>query len=283
MNAPLSTPARTDDWHIDDVDLDAYLARIDHPVLTPSVDGLTSLHQAHVRAIPFENVDVVLGTHAGIGMPAITAKLVDRARGGYCYEHSLLFAAVLERLGFRVTRRMARVQPHKSGPRTHMLLSVHLDGVDHQADVGFGAYMLSPMPLVDGAVVDQAGWTHRITRDGPLWTLAKRVEDGWEPMHSSDELPNRPADYEVAHHYVSTHPHSPFSRKLVVMRLAEGLSRQLVGDELTVEHADGRVERRKVEPSELGTVLRELDVELTDDELAALGVVFESAVGTQSR
>lgn len=147
----------TDEWDIAAVDVDAYLQRIGHPRVPPSVDALRSMHEAHVRAVPFENVDVVLGTHRGLGLDVISDKLVHRYRGGYCYEHTLLFAAVLERLGFVVQRRMARVQPHRSALRTHMMLAVHADGADHLVDVGFGAGMLYPMPLRDETVVDQAG------------------------------------------------------------------------------------------------------------------------------
>ena len=78
----------------------------------------------------------------------------------------ILWRILTLKLGCPVQRRIARVQPHRAGPRTHMMLTVPTDGIDYLADVGFGAGMLYPMPLRDGAVVDQAGWDHRLTRDG---------------------------------------------------------------------------------------------------------------------
>jgi N-hydroxyarylamine O-acetyltransferase len=257
-------------WDVDLVDVDEYLARIGHPRAVPSAETLRSLHEAHVRTIPFENVDVLLGAHRGLGLEAITDKLVRRRRGGYCYEHALLFATVAERLGFPVTRLISRVQPHRSGPRTHMTLKVRADDVDYLVDVGFGAGILTPMPLRDGVVVDQGGWKHRLTRNGRFWTLAKRTDQGWEPRHQFDEDPQRPIDYEVAHHYVSTHPGSPFSHQLVVMRLRPGLSRRLVGTVLTEEYADGRVDRARVPLEALEDTLRSLDVVLDRTEMAEL-------------
>lgn len=265
---------RTGEWDIASVDVDAYLRRIDHRWVPPSVDALRSLHEAHVRAIPFENVDVVLGTHRGLGLDVISDKLVHRDRGGYCYEHALLFAAVLERLGFAVQRRMARVQPHRSGLRTHMMLVVRAGGIDHLVDVGFGAGMLYPMPLRDGAVVDQAGWEHRLTHGDALWTLWKRDGHGWEARHAFDDTPQRLVDYEVAHHYTATHPRSPFSNQLVVMRLDHGVSRRLIGDELIVEYAHGRLERTSVPPDRLDATLRDLDVVLHAEELDVLRACF---------
>jgi hypothetical protein len=46
------------------------------------------LHATRVRAIAFENVDVILGTRPGIGFDAIQARLIGRDRGGHCYEHA---------------------------------------------------------------------------------------------------------------------------------------------------------------------------------------------------
>ncbi|WP_243790293.1 arylamine N-acetyltransferase [Saccharopolyspora gloriosae] len=199
-------------WSTDALDVEAYLRRIDQPRLPPSAEALRSLHEAHVRAIPFENIDVILGPHPGLELDVVADKLVDRRRGGYCFEHALLFAAALERLGYQVRRRIARVQPQRaSGSETHMLLTVRVDGADFQADVGFGAGVLAPMPLRDGVVVDQAGWEHRLRREGELWVLEKRKPEGWAPLHAADERARRPVDYEVAHHYTATHPSSPFS------------------------------------------------------------------------
>jgi N-hydroxyarylamine O-acetyltransferase len=269
----MSGMSTTNEWAIELLDLDAYLQRIGHPRADVSAETLRSLHRAHVRAIPFENVDVILGTHPGIELDAVQAKLVGRQRGGYCYEHASLFAAALERLGFEVERRVARVQPHKSGPRTHMLLLVRVDGQEFLADVGFGAGMMYPMPMKDGVVIDQAGWDHQLTVAGNVWTLAKKTEEGWTPLHASTDEPQRIIDYQVAHHYVSTHPNSPFSSKLVVMRLDDGVNRRLVGNELTVDYADGRTERRVVPAGELGSVLADLDVVLNEEELDRLSLL----------
>jgi N-hydroxyarylamine O-acetyltransferase len=264
-------------WDVSNFNLPAYLERIGGTRTDASLETLYDLHRAHVRAIPFENVDVVLGTHPGIGFDAIQSKLVGRQRGGYCYEHALLFAAALEHLGFDVTRRVARVQPQRPGPRTHALLKVRIDEQEYLADVGFGAGMLHPMPLKDGAVVDQAGWDHRLTAAGDLWTLEKKTKDGWVPQHASDDEPQLLIDYQIYHHYVSTHPNSPFSTKIVVMRLDDGISRRLVGNQFTTEYADGRLEQYDVPDEEVGDALADLDVVLTAEELDRLQHVLAAS------
>jgi N-hydroxyarylamine O-acetyltransferase len=252
------------------VDLDAYLARTGQERRPPSADALKDLMRAHVRAIPFENVDVVLRQHQGISLDVVSAKLVGRRRGGYCYEQSGLFAAVLEQLGYRVHRLSGRVQPRRPGPYTHMTLVVDVGGESFLADVGFGAGIMDPMPLADGAVVDQAGWEHRLIQGNGWWTLQKGPEDLLDfrlnEMH--------PIDYEVYHHYTSTHPNSPFTGRLVIMTLEPGVSRKLLGRQLTVEKPDGSSETATVAPEELDATLKDFGIELTPDELNKLQEIY---------
>ncbi|QGK71577.1 hypothetical protein GIY23_20485 [Allosaccharopolyspora coralli] len=182
-----SEPA--DEWNIRAVDVGEYLDRVELARPEPTADALWSLHEAHVETFPFENVDVVLGGHRGLALDVLAEKFLRRRRGGYCYEHALLFAAVLEQLGYRVQRRIARVKPHQPGASTHMVLAVEAEGAEYFVDIAFGAGMLHPMPMRDGAHADQAGWRHRLTWDGVAWTLEKRTRQGWEPQHASTELP----------------------------------------------------------------------------------------------
>ena len=82
------------------LDLDRYFARIGWtdpvPATMPTLAGLL---RAHMIAIPFENLDVLLGKSPSLELDDLQTKLVDRKRGGYCYEHATLFQAVLARLG----------------------------------------------------------------------------------------------------------------------------------------------------------------------------------------
>jgi len=169
---------------------------------------------------------------------------------------------------------MSRVM---TGPRTHFMSIV--DG--HLVDVGFGAGMLHPMPLADGAVVDQAGWPHRLRREGRRWVLEKQAADGWELQHAfEDDIEQRPIDYTMANYYVATHERSPFSRQLVVMRLSPGLSRRLVGSKLTVEHAG--LEPVVSDVDDLAKTLESLDITLTDGELSHISSTLGTPVHARS-
>jgi len=189
-------PQVPDAWEIGQLDVDVYLRRIDYDgPLIPSMETLYNLHRAHAGHIPFENLDIPLGRGISLALGDLQDKLLRHKRGGYCYEHNLLFAALLENLGFEVHRLVARVQPDKPGPQTHMTLIVSLGDRMWLADVGFGAALLEPIPLKDGVVVHQGAWTNGITRqDNGTWRLRSQGPDGWtdlyaftrEPRHLND-------------------------------------------------------------------------------------------------
>src|SRR5699024_6440565 len=122
------------------LDIDAYLQRIgyDGP-LEPTEATLYALHRAHASTIPFENLDILLGRGISLEMDDIQDKLVRRQRGGYCYEHNLLFSALLEHAGFEVRRLVSRLNPNQPGPASHMMLNVSVGNRTWLADVGFGA------------------------------------------------------------------------------------------------------------------------------------------------
>ena len=71
-----------DQWRVAGLDLDAYLARIGVPAVPPSRGALDRLHEAHVRAFTFDNIDVLLDQHPGVALEAVQAKFVRITQTG---------------------------------------------------------------------------------------------------------------------------------------------------------------------------------------------------------
>ncbi|MEV4573435.1 arylamine N-acetyltransferase [Nonomuraea jabiensis] len=242
-------------WDIDKLDLEAYLARIGHDgPLASTYETLRALHLAHVRSIPFENLDVVLGRGVALDMGSLQDKLVTGGRGGYCHEQNLLFAAALERLGFVLTRHLARIRlGRRHLPRSHATLTVEADGRTWLADVGFGGEgLVVPIAFEDGATARSGPWEWRLGRDGDFWVLHAGPAELY--AFRPDE-PHYPSDFEVANFYVANSPRSPFVHHVLAQRttadarlrvedlaagtaaeLAEGL-RERLGIEITEEDA----------------------------------------------
>src|SRR5690606_16387795 len=134
-------------------------------------------------------------------------KLVVARRGGYCYEHATLFAAVLGELGFSLKTHSARVvmvTPRSAAPRTHMFLSVG----DVVLDPGFGAAAPRASVPLDGT---PAG-SHRIVRDGHEIALEHEGQRLWMSSLEHDI----PIDFEMANHFTATHPSSHFTQSLMM-------------------------------------------------------------------
>lgn len=255
------------------MDLDGYFARIgyDGP-RTPTVDVLSALMMAHVRTIPFENIDVLASRPVELGTDALYRKLVTARRGGYCFEQNGLFLVVLEALGFDVTPLSARVRldrPRDFTPaRTHVLLRVVVAGVPWLADVGVGAASLTapirfdvqgeqPTPHEARRLVHEDGrWFHQI-RYGERWADVYELTGEAMPL----------IDRVVANWYTSTHPQSHFKDRFMVARAAtDGGRVTMLNDKLTRRGRDGIATSRTVDEGELRTVLgEEFGIVLPDD------------------
>ncbi|HEY7514277.1 MAG TPA: arylamine N-acetyltransferase [Vicinamibacteria bacterium] len=205
-----------------DSDLASYLARIGYRGrLEPDVRTLVALHAAHVTAVPFENLDILLGRRISLELGTLQAKIVEGRRGGYCFEQNTLFQAMLERLGFRVTPLAARVRAGMAEirPRTHMLLRVELDEGAWLADVGFGGDgLVHPLSFAPGAEVRTAGLVHRLRREGDLWVLTADRDGERSDLYAFTLEAQHAVDYEMANHYTSTWPDSKFVQTLTAQR-----------------------------------------------------------------
>ncbi|MFF1476871.1 arylamine N-acetyltransferase [Streptomyces sp. NPDC058301] len=276
------------DWSGDRLDLDAYLARIGYEgERAPTLEVLRGLQRGHVTTIPFENVNAVLGKPVALDIETVQDRLVRGGRGGYCYEHVVLFASVLERLGFEFTALIGRVTlgNDKVLPATHALIAVRPADDDRLwlCDVGFGSGPLAPIEIADGVEVDLDGWRFRMVREeGPLgvdqWWLYQYGRDGWTHRHTFTLTPQYHFDYVVGSHFVSTHSRSPFTTRLFTQKFSATHHHHLDAATWTTFRPDGSATERKIEPAELGRVLAdEFEIAVEGEELAHLEQGLASA------
>jgi arylamine N-acetyltransferase len=245
------------------IDLAGYLHRIghSHPV-EPTVETLHALVAAHNRAIPFENLDPLIGIPvADLSAAALADKLVHRRRGGYCYEQNGLMGYVLDGLGFGVERLAGRVVWMNSGgqersdpgtnfsgalpAQTHQVLSVTVPGVDGRflVDVGFGGQTLtSPIRLEAGPVQRTRHEPYRLREHGDGFVLEAQIRDEWQALYTFTARPQPRIDLEVGSWYVSTHPDSVFVVGLSAAMATDGARWNLRGRNLAI-HRAGHTER----------------------------------------
>jgi N-hydroxyarylamine O-acetyltransferase len=254
-------------------DLAAYFERIAYRGPTaPSLSNLDALILAHVIAVPFENVDVLLGRPIVLDPARIEHKLLAERRGGYCFEQNTYFMHVLRTLGYAVLPISARVRFNRpreeTPPRTHVFLRVELPEGSWLVDVGVGG--LSPTCALRLALDVRQETPHeprRLCREGEWDGLGLRapsaklyhqafIADSWRDVCEFTLEPMPEIDRELGNWYTSTHPQSHFKSRLTVARATHD-GRILLGDRnLTRRRKDGFSESREVaSPDEMLEVL----------------------------
>ena len=202
--------------------LDAYFERVQYSGRTDvSLETLRELHMAHVFSVPFENLNIHMGRPVDLDPEALIAKIVHQSRGGYCFEVNGLFALVLEALGFKLDRLLARVvfgrAPGVLSPRTHQLLLVHLGDERWLADVGYGGRgLMLPFPFWIGYSERQFTAQFRLRHDESLgYVLQEAMDSQWLNLYGFSLEPQLPVDFVTPNYYTSTSPSSHFVQQRV--------------------------------------------------------------------
>jgi len=201
------------------MNIDAYLKRIDYSgSLEPTAETLRALQVAHLKTVPFENLSIHAKEPIVLEENALFAKIVERRRGGYCYEANGLFAALLRALGFDVAMLAAGVAKKEGGfgPQfDHMTLIVTL--VERWlSDVGFGDSFVEPLLLDSREEQLQGSRSFRIVDDGDHLILMRRNEGSdWQPQYRFTLQPYTFADYEETSMWHQTSPDSHFTQNRI--------------------------------------------------------------------
>lgn len=249
------------------VNVEAYFTRIGLDVGLAAggatLELLNRIVEAHVRTIPFENLDVLLGRPIELTPEALQAKLIDSRRGGYCFEQNGLLLLVLEALGFEVTGVSARVRyqraRHEIPPRTHLFVRVELGGESYLADVGVGSMSLTcALKLNTGDEQPTPHESRRILREGGVLFHQVKLGEQWHDVSEFTLEAMPPIDRTLANYYTSTHPSSHFKSRLSVARSApNGERRTVLNRDFTVRSKDGSATVRRLrDPADLLEVLQ---------------------------
>ncbi|MGH6872721.1 MAG: arylamine N-acetyltransferase family protein [Rhizomicrobium sp.] len=235
-----------------------YLKRIDFAdVVSRDLAGLTALHRAHLRAIPYENLDVQLGRTVTTAIPAIYEKIVGRRRGGWCYEMNGIFGWALGALGFDVTRATGAVMREVMGDASngnHLVLKVVVPEGLYLADVGFGDGPADPIRITPGPF-EAGGFAFGLESPRADWWRLRNHKWGGAP--SFDFHLDRADEALLAEKcvFLQTAPSSPFVQNLVVQRFVPGGLRILRGCVLRDVTPDGISDREIASADELVTTL----------------------------
>ena len=218
------------DYVLDGSRLAAYLERIGLDGMAadvrrgklPAADAATLavLQQAHLQTVPFECLDIAAGkVPLDLSLDGLFRKIVTGRRGGICYEQNLLYAAVLQSLGYEVRLRAAR-HPKYGDDFDHIFLQVDIPGEPYPllADVGFAVNFSRPLQLAAGPVQNDGRNRYRLLEqpdagDGymRLWIQPGLQGDGeWSEVFTFSPLCYQTNDYLERCHWYCTDAQSRF-------------------------------------------------------------------------
>ena len=107
-----------------------------------SLELLEQLQQLHLLHIPFENLDIHWKIPIELDTNKIFDKIVNKKRGGFCYELNGLFHELLVTLGFETRMISARVYDRNTKEfgreYDHLAIIVRIEENEWLADAGFG-------------------------------------------------------------------------------------------------------------------------------------------------
>ena len=197
--------------------IQAYLARIGHigPV-TLDLAGLSAIHKAHQRTVPFENLDILAGVPLSLDHEALFDKIITRRRGGVCAELNTLYNWLLYSLGFQVTSYNSRIiTGEKVEFRRHRVLGVRFGDKTYTTDVGSTMeYARMPLLLEEGVVQTDGSCRYRYDRHPIYGWVQMQQKPGldWAPVLGFTEEPQLDVDFVTPLYWFEQHPASNMNK-----------------------------------------------------------------------
>lgn len=199
----------------------AYLADLGLTA-TADIEFLRELQSKHIARYSFNSLAVVLGQDISLEIEAIFSKIVEKQRGGYCFEHNKLVLSVLGELGFDARLLMAKVIYNRDVDvaRTHRITLLNLDGDDYIVDTGFGHFGARfPVKLQLGLEQDQGDAVYRIIQNSHNdYCYQVFKDEAFFTLYTFNLYQYSEAECLPAHFYSHKSPDAAFVNNLVVCR-----------------------------------------------------------------
>lgn len=239
--------------------LDRYLERINFQGQpTVDLDCLGALHRHHVMSIPFEATDIHFGQRISLEPGHIYDKVINRRRGGFCYELNYLFHTLLRRIGFKssIIAAVVNNDGHYGAPFDHMSIVVELDG-PWLLDVGFGDLSFKPIRIQPGNIQSGRDNDFLLEETGPdafMLLAAKPGSKDFTPKYRFDLRPRSLEDFAEECRLKQNAPESYFVRNFVCTLPTEdgrktiwnGTFKVRRGTETTEQSIEGDAELREL-------------------------------------
>ncbi|WP_282937264.1 arylamine N-acetyltransferase [Paenibacillus sp. RC67] len=204
----------------------------------PSKEYLFALHQAHVKTLTWQTVDIYAGKPAAIGFEE-SVQLVLSGRSGYCFHLNGAFSTLLHSLGYEVFLHRAGVQPLGAEPRVnsfHLGLSVNLVNAHNEkerwiVDVGMGDIPYEPLPLRYGEY-QQGPLSYKVMETSVVpegWRLEHDPQASFVGVDIDASVLDNLEEFKPKHEFYSRSPESPWMNIFLIRQRTADESNELRG------------------------------------------------------
>ncbi|MFT5757893.1 MAG: N-hydroxyarylamine O-acetyltransferase [Alteromonadaceae bacterium] len=198
----------------------AYLSDLNIEQKPLDITFLNEVQSKHIAQYSFNNLAVVLGQELPLDTESLFNKIVERRRGGYCFEHNKLTLTVLAELGFDVRILLAKVVYNQDIEiaRTHRVTLLTLAGDDYIVDTGFGHLGARfPVIIALGSIQEQGDAQFRIIKNVNDEYCYQVFKDGdFFTLYTFDLYRYTESDCLVSHFYSHQHPNVAFVNNFVI-------------------------------------------------------------------
>jgi N-hydroxyarylamine O-acetyltransferase len=200
----------------------AYLSDLNIKKKILDITLLNKIQSNHIAQYSFNNLAVILGQELPLDVESLFNKIVERRRGGYCFEHNKLVLTVLAELGFEVRVLLAKVIYNRDieVARTHRVTLLTLAGDDYIVDAGFGHLGARfPVKIELGLIQEQGDAQFRIIKNVKDEYCYQVFKDGdFFTLYTFDLHQYTESDCLLGHFYSHQHPDAAFVNNLVICR-----------------------------------------------------------------
>lgn len=244
----------------DNFSLQQYLQRIHYDGdCRRDIETIAALMTQQLMHIPFENIDVLKGVGISMKPEDIVDKLIQRQRGGYCFELNGLFTQALQALD--IPYQLIGARPYVRGeqkPRTHLALAVELDHQRWLCDLGFGRYGIrQPLKLSQlEKPIRQGHDRFMLSLDNEgIYTLKSEINGNWVEQYEFDLVRQDWIDFIPANHFTSTHPESIFVNNLILVLYTQN-GRKIMSNHVFKRYEGQQQQVREINPQDMSKMIR---------------------------
>lgn len=200
--------------------------------------GLDELIWANLTHIPFENLTVTQeGKVPSLEDEDLYRKIVEKRRGGYCFEQNRIFYRFLHSVGFCVWPIAVRILLNKQAmpAPTHRASVVEINGEKYLADVGFGGPgPKGALKLAEGTVCIR-GSEFLIQKQGEeIWVIHALLHGEYVPLFYVEEKEAFEIDFDLMNFFCAKCDRVIFSHTTVMNLCTEDGSVALTGQKLSL-------------------------------------------------